>query len=238
MEYFKSFSTRGDKELIEMALNSSRMRVDAKVELLKVLELRDEISSEFKFKVQKEVEKSKNEIKELIYLRNLGFKHKFDGEVLRVQRSLTAQIIDFFTIFLGVAMCVGLVSASGIILDLWTNGLTENLIAIILKLTGSLVLGAIGLLLLVRGLSRFLQFWDFKIIKENGNIKVQTNRDLSVKEKSIHHDDLMLIEEGGFLKMSFRKEDGSLEPLIETKESKILKTTLSELHKILTSSEI
>lgn len=223
-KYTEKFKKLIDKELVELLSDFESLNSDAKEALYDLINDKPALQNENYNALKAEVEYTKLKLYRLEYLRNLGFKAQFNEEIIRISRSKSAIITDVVGAILGVCLLLALISAIDnfkTISSIGINGL------ILLEFVINVSLGLVGFGLFYKTINRLVEYWGFKIVKDDSSLTISKQGELTV-ESILSKSTLGLdVFDGGAI--LYIGEDKK--PLIATRGTPIFVKTLEETYK-------
>lgn len=222
------YSKNDDYELLDMLAALENLTFQSQLDLQKELSQRN--IPESAQALDQAIKKRKSEIKDLEFLKDIGFYAEKTADSIRIRRTPKAAAVDITSMVLGVVFCIlgiiGVVSVvNNFIADVGfeISGLVGNLLMI--------GLGATGVKFL-KGFKRFIDNWGLEVYKANGVITLKKRFDLKLEE--VHKDPAKVsLQEGAdFLILMLDQE----ELMVASTKSLTQQMTLKELAQLLKSS--
>ena len=182
------YTKQSDAELLELLIKQESLTFQSQVNLQKELIKRKIIENTQD--LDDSINKKNQEIKELKYLKDIGFAVEELGQTIKITRTTKAVFMDLIAVVLGSLFCIvgffGLVSLIGSFYDdneFSVFGFIINLLMI--------SLGILGIQFL-NGLKRLIDYSGFELISKNDIITFKKRTDLKLVEvtKSVSFLDL------------------------------------------------
>ena len=175
--------------------------------------------------------KESEAIKNLEYLKDLGYMSTGVGDTIRVVRTVRSKIFDVVAIVLGVILSYyGLVRLIKIIFDFLSDrpfDLTTFLIDGFI-----VVLGYIGFKML-SGFKRLIDHMGFELVSEHGVVRLKKRFDMTLVEKEFTAEDVSVKESGGEIALCLN----TIEVITGDSSNLIQRMTIQELAKKIKNNE-
>lgn len=217
------YQEKTDQEIIDL------LKIHKKLTFSAQLKLRDELNqrnlktetSELENTIQKKI----SEIKNLEYLKDLGFESQKIGDSIVVTRSSKAILMDIISSILGIFFClIGIFGIIGII-GSFIGDNEFSLFGFLIE-SGMVGLGITGIKLL-NGIKRLIDFSGFELLNTNGTIILKKRFDLKLVEIQKNSSLLDLEKQADRLILKLEKD----EILNGSSKSIIQNMTLNELNR-------
>lgn len=217
------YKEKTDRELIELVKIQNKLTFESQLSLKSEFDTRD-IDIDI-LELENSIDEKTKKIKNLDYLKEIGFQLENNNDYLKISRTTKAMLIDLLAIFLGFLFCcVGFYGISGIIGD-YSNEVDFNTALFVLRVM-MIGIGYIGLKFL-NGIKRLIDFSDFELIKIKEIITLKKRFDISISQIEINKSLIYLKEENDFIKLKIKETD----VLSVSVDNLIHKMTLKELVK-------
>lgn len=175
--------------------------------------------------------KESEAIKNLEYLKDLGYMSTGVGDTIRVVRTVRSKIFDVVAIVLGVILSYyGLVRLIKIIFDFLSDrpfDLTTFLIDGFI-----VVLGYIGFKML-SGFKRLIDHMGFELVSEHGVVRLKKRFDMTLVEKEFTAEDVSVKESGGEIALCLN----TIEVITGDSSNLIQRMTIQELAEKIKNNE-
>lgn len=217
------YKEKTDRELIELVKIQNKLTFESQLSLKSEFDTRD-IDIDI-LELENSIDEKTKKIKNLDYLKEIGFQLENNNDYLKISRTTKAMLIDLLAIFLGFLFCcVGFYGISGIIGD-YSNEVDFNTALFVVRVM-MIGIGYIGLKFL-NGIKRLIDFSDFELIKIKEIITLKKRFDISISQIEINKSLIYLKEENDFIKLKIKETD----VLSVSVDNLIHKMTLKELVK-------
>ncbi|MEQ8552513.1 MAG: hypothetical protein RIC53_07655 [Cyclobacteriaceae bacterium] len=229
MDYKSIFENKSSKELGELMSESTTLSYEAKVGLKEALDAKGIALTK---SMSEEIEAEKQQIESLDYLGNLGFKIVKREDQLVLFRRTTFILVDVFTMIVGVVLTYFITTAWSNGYSIYTDGLSVMPLFVCIF---TLLIGGLGLSLLLKALSRLMEYSGFKIIKESsGNTTVIKNQ-REYRESVLTDSKFDVIDKGAYHALVYSQQEGEETELIRTYGGIRHIKTLSQVKNLLSS---
>jgi hypothetical protein len=172
------YREKTNRELIEILKIQKNLTFESQLNLneeFKKRNLTNDVSD-----LESSINAKKLKIKNLDYLRNLGFQFENINNSIKISRTTKAIIIDILAIIFGIIFCI--IGAYGIlgIISLFASENEFNLFSLIFQV-GMIAIGIIGIKLF-NGLKRLIDYKGFELSNTNGIITLKKRLDIKLLE--------------------------------------------------------
>ncbi len=197
------YKEKTDRELIELSTMHEKLTFQAQLDLLEELNHRNIV--EKAKDLEYTIEKTMSEIKNLKYLKDIGFTIKKLGDSLIITRTLKAIIVDVIASVFGILFCiVGLFGILGLIGSFF-NETEFNLSSLVGELA-RIGVGILGVRFL-KGIKRLIDYFGFELQNTNGIIILKKRFDLKLVEIQKNVSFLNLEKQADRLSLRLEKDE-------------------------------
>ncbi len=233
MIYNKIFKQKERGELIDLLSERKRLSYDAKSALLEVIHTDEFFNSQYTNelnKLKEDVDGEESSISSFSYLKYLGFRIIQEGDTIRITRLSRFYFVDLLGILIG-ALLAG-VAYFG--LSEWRIILTEGVSTMpaVISLSTAIV-SIVGIILLARSLSRYLEYSGFEIVKNSTGLLIRKRNDIMVDSILVKNSSLDLEETENALFLVYHNEKGESVRVIKTSGGMKVRKTLIHLKNLL-----
>ncbi|MFK8058474.1 MAG: hypothetical protein AB8B78_00110 [Polaribacter sp.] len=222
------YKEKTDRELIEILKIQKSLTFESQLNLKEEFNKRDTIIdiSDLKNSINEKIMKIKN----LDYLKNLGFQFENNNNSIKIFRTTKAIVVDVLGIIFGILLCViAVYGLIGIISSL-KNENEFNILSLIIQV-GMIALGFVGIGFL-NGLKRLIDYSDFELSNTNGLVTLKKRVDVKILETQKNEDSFQLKKGSELLTLQFDNIK-----ILSANVNNIVQTmTINELSKRLTNS--
>jgi len=215
------YKDKTDSELIELLTKYKKLTFQSQIHLLDEISHRNIQDSIVDLKIA--INKTKKEIENLDYLKNLGFKAEKLGNSIRITRTQKAVLTDIVASVLGIVFClIGIFGVFGLI-GSFSSESEFSMLSLIIQI-GRIVIGTVGVSFL-NGIKRLINYAGFKLENSNGTITLKKRFDAKLVEIQKSQSLLELKEQSGVLTLYLENH-----AILSANTNNIIhKTTISEL---------
>ncbi|XOV94536.1 MAG: hypothetical protein ACFHWX_07490 [Bacteroidota bacterium] len=236
MIYNKIFKQKERNELIDLLSERKKLNYNAKSALLDIINADEYFTSNFSEaldELKADVEKEESSITSFDYLKYLGFRISKEGDTIKVTRLSRFYLVDLIGVLIGALL-------SGIIyfgIPSWNMLLSEGIstVPIVISVLTT-VIALIGLILLVKSLSRYIEYSGFEIVKNASGLMIKKRNDILIESVLVKESSLDLEESEKGLAMVYHDEQGKSINIIQTKGGVHVRKTLIQLKNLLSNS--
>ncbi len=236
MIYNKIFKQKERNELIDLLSNRGAMNYNAKSALLEIVQtdefFKDKYSEEI-IQLKSEIEHEESSIASFDYLKYLGFRISQIGDTIKVTRLSRFYMVDLMGILIG-ALLAGMAYFG---LPEWkilfTVGISIGPL-VISVLTA--IIAIIGLILLVKSLSRYMEYSGFEMVRNSSGLMIRKRNDIMVESILVKESSLELIESDSELSLVYHNDNGEAISVIRTTGGVKVRKTLVHLKNLLSNS--
>ena len=224
------YKDKTDRELIELLSNYKKLTFQSQLNLREILNQRN-INENIEG-LESTIQEKIIEIKNLDYLKNLGFKALKLGEsVIKITRTDKAIFIDILGIVFGIIFCIiGFYSILNLIISFMGEG-KLNIFSLMIDI-GMLGFGVLGLKFLT-SIKRLADYSGFELLNDNGTIILKKRFDSKLIEIKKNNSLIELSEQPEIMTLKLE----NYEILRANKMNIIQKMTIIELARKLKSVE-
>lgn len=236
MIYNKIFKQKERSELIDLLSNRGVMNYNAKSALLDIVETDEFFKEKYPDEIDElkaEVENDETSIASFDYLKYLGFRISQIGDTIKVTRLSRFYMVDLLGVLIG-ALLAG-IAYFGLAewKILFTVGVSIGPLVISLV---TAIIAIIGIMLLVRSLSRYLEFSGFEIVRNSSGLMIRKRNDILVESVLVKESSLDLVETEKDLSLIYRNDNGDAVNVIRTSGGMKVRKTLVHLKNLLSNS--
>ncbi|WP_157491766.1 hypothetical protein [Maribacter thermophilus] len=195
------YSSKTDKELLELLEQYSMLTFESQLILKTEIEKR-KLSEADVSGLERAISEKLQRIKNLEYLKDLGFNASSNGESVVVKRSKNAVLTDIFSVILGLVLFF--IGINGVIDLVFTfiNGDELDVFTLAMKLAvASLIFIAISFF---SGVRRLLDYWGFELSNLEGVITLKKRFDVQLEEMKGSASELLLEQQEDNLGLKLR----------------------------------
>ncbi len=236
MLYNKIFEKKEQPELVDLLRNRNSLNYNAKKSLHEVIQSDDFFIKNYQNEIgelKSQIENEDASIASFSYLKYLGFKVIQDKASIKVTRLPLFYFIDVIGILIGALLSGMAYFALPKWLFMYENGV--SVVPAVVAVTSSLVM-LIGILLVVRSISRYFEFSGFEIVKNNSGLMIKKRSDVFVDSILVHDSKLGLLETDHELSLVYHNDQGEIVPIIKTRGGMRVRRTLVHLKNLLSGS--
>ena len=236
MIYNKIFKQKERSELIDLLSNRGVMNYNAKSALLNIVETDEFFKEKYPDEIddlKAEVENDETSIASFDYLKYLGFRISQIGDTIKVTRLSRFYMVDLLGVLIG-ALLAG-IAYFGLAewKVLFTVGVSIGPLVISLV---TAIIAIIGIMLLVKCLSRYLEFSGFEIVRNSTGLMIRKRNDILVESVLVKESSLDLVETDRDLSLIYRNDNGEAVNVIRTSGGMKVRKTLLHLKNLLSNS--
>ena len=236
MIYNKIFKQKERSELIDLLSNRGVMNYNAKSALLDIVQTDEFFKEKYPDEIDElkaEVENDETSIASFDYLKYLGFRISQIGDTIKVTRLSRFYMVDLLGVLIG-ALLAG-IAYFGLAewKILFTVGVSIGPLVISLV---TAIIAIIGIMLLVRSLSRYLEFSGFEIVRNSSGLMIRKRNDILVESVLVKESSLDLVETEKDLSLIYRNDNGDAVNVIRTSGGMKVRKTLVHLKNLLSNS--
>ena len=236
MIYNKIFKQKERSELIDLLSNRGVMNYNAKSALLDIVETDEFFKEKYPDEIDElkaEVDNDETSIASFDYLKYLGFRISQIGDTIKVTRLSRFYMVDLLGVLIG-ALLAG-IAYFGLAewKILFTVGVSIGPLVISLV---TAIIAIIGIMLLVRSLSRYLEFSGFEIVRNSSGLMIRKRNDILVESVLVKESSLDLVETEKDLSLIYRNNNGDAVNVIRTSGGMKVRKTLVHLKNLLSNS--
>lgn len=233
MLYSKIFKQKERTDLIDLLSNRRAMNYDAKSALFELINTDEFFNSKYGTEIndlKAEIEEEDASIASFDYLKYLGFKIFRDENNIKITRLSQFYLVDLMGILIG-----GLLA--GMAYFAWPewNYIYQNgmsVVPVVMAVVSS-VISLIGVLLVIRCISRYFEYAGFEIIKNASGLRIKKRNDVFVDSILVHESKLDLLETNHDISLVYHNDRGEAIPIIKTKGGMKVRRTLVHLKDLL-----
>lgn len=229
MDYRNNFKNMTSKELEELMLDSKNLSYEAKVGLKEVLDSRNmPLTESFKNVIETE----QKQIEQLNYIGNLGFRIDHQSNGLIILRKTSFFVVDIVTMIIGVLMTYLLTISWDKAYLIYTEGLSffHLFICVI-----TLLFGGLGVALIIRALSRLIEYSGFKIVKEKTGVTTVIKNSTEYRESVLTDSMFDVVNKDAYHVLVYSQKGGEAIELIKSHGGVRHQQTLHQLKNLLSS---
>ncbi|MHB0757012.1 hypothetical protein [Polaribacter sp. M15] len=217
------YKEKTDRELIELLAIHKKLTFQSQLNLKAELNHRN--IQESITDLENTISEKISEIKNLDYLKNLGFKADKFGDSIKVTRTDKAVLVDIVAIVLGIIFClIGFFGILGLIGSFSSE--SEFSIFSLITEIGMIAIGILGVKFL-SGIKRLIDYAGFELLNNNGTITLKKRFDTKLVEIQKNESLLELKEQSELMTLKLEND----EILSANTNNIIQKMTISELTK-------
>lgn len=217
------YKEKTDRELIELLAIHKKLTFQSQLNLKAELNHRN--IQENITDLENTISEKISEIKNLDYLKNLGFKADKFGDSIKVTRTDKAVLVDIVAIVLGIIFClIGFFGILGLIGSFSSE--SEFSIFSLITEIGMIAIGILGVKFL-SGIKRLIDYAGFELLNNNGTITLKKRFDTKLVEIQKNESLLELKEQSELMTLKLEND----EILSANTNNIIQKMTISELTK-------
>ncbi|WP_124979066.1 hypothetical protein [Nonlabens xiamenensis] len=218
------YQNTSDKALLDLLEKHQRLTFESQLSLLNSLKNRS-ISCDTSA-LKESISNKKDKIKELFYLKNLGFQYEYlTDDAVKVSRTGWSIFTDACAIFFGLVLCF--ISIYGIFALINTFQADADISVFQILVNGGLIaLGVLGIQFL-SGANRLIDYIGFEILSINNEVTLRKRLDLKRIEKQADVSDIQFDNDGSVMGISI----GGTEVITVPSGTLIHELTLRELVK-------
>ncbi|MFC7445323.1 hypothetical protein [Mesoflavibacter profundi] len=217
------YKQKTDRELIELLAIHKKLTFQSQLNLKEELNRRNlnENIEDLENTIQEKV----SEIKNLDYLKDIGFKADKFGESIKVTRTGRATLIDIIAIVLGIIFCIiGFFGILGLI-GSFSSESEFSMFSLIIEI-GMIAIGVLGVKFL-NGIKRLIDYSGFELLNNNGTITLKKRFDTKLVEIQKNESFLKLKKQSELMVLKLENDD-----ILSANANNIIqKMTISELTK-------
>jgi len=226
-----NYKDKSKEEMDLLLSNFQTLTIDAKRNLLQYLQ--DNKSGDFAdldlTALENSIVNEESGIKDLKYLKNLGFSLKNTEEELVMSRNRQAKKMDVFTLVFGILLLM--LMPWGLYGFYWSYDVDNYEFGLIFSHIINLAIGVVGLLLALRAAERIDKFWTLKLVAKEG--KVVLYKGGVVKEEVTRQDGVDLSENAESISSYLIGERGSHELIRIDRPNLYFSQTLYQLKNLI-----
>lgn len=233
MIYNKIFKQKERGELIDLLSQRKKLNFDAKNALLDLVNTDEFFNSQYAREIddlREDLKIEESSITSFNYLKYLGFRITQEGDTIKVTRLSRFYFVDLMGILIG-ALLAGIAYFG---LPEWkviyTEGVSTMPAVISISTT---VVALVGVALLVRSLSRYLEYSGFEIMKSSTGLMIKKRNDILVDSILVKNTSLDLEQSEDSLSLIYHNEQGKSVRVITTRGGVKARKTLVHLKNLL-----
>lgn len=236
MIYNKIFKQKERNELIDLLSNRGAMNYNAKSALLDIVQTDEFFKDKYPEEIDElksEVESEESSIASFDYLKYLGFRISQIGDTIKITRLSRFYMVDLMGVLIG-ALLAGIAYFG---LEEWKTLFTVGVSIgpLVISLVTAII-ALVGVILLVKCLSRYLEFSGFEIVRNSSGLMIKKRNDILVESVLVKESSLELLETDKGLSLIYHNDNGEAINVITTTGGTKVRKTLVHLKNLLSNS--